>query len=87
MKTDLIGRSIKEGDTVLIISVNNSGSFNRTSKYKIGKVVGFTEEMVVIKQKEITNNFGNNISEEGYDEKTTRKFGRNLVVLSSPTDT
>ena len=83
MKLDLLGREINIGDTVVLYSAKSGNSRGTSPDFFMGKVVGFTAQMVVITQKRISRNLEDNLSDEGYGDKPIRKYPESLIVYSS----
>lgn len=83
MMKDLLGKEINIGDKVILqLSISGNKRFS-TTEFVIGKVVEFTEKMVVLQFKKIVEgDFESNMLDDNYEEKLVKRYPNSIIVYS-----
>ena len=83
MMKDLLGKEINIGDKVILqLSISGNKRFS-TTEFVIGKVVEFTEKMVVLQFKKIKEgDFESNMLDDNYEEKLVKRYPNSIIVYS-----
>lgn len=83
MMKDLLGKEINIGDkAILQLSISGNKRFS-TTEFVIGKVVEFTEKMVVLQFKKIKEgDFESNMLDDNYEEKLVKRYPNSIIVYS-----
>ena len=80
---DAIGNEINIGDIVILQLTTGGNKRYSTSKLAIGKVVRFTEKLVVLQYKHIdTGHLKNNMLDSNYEPNLIKRYPNNIIIYS-----
>lgn len=78
---DAIGNEINIGDIIILQLTTGGNKRYSTSKLAIGKVVRFTEKLVVLQYKHIdAGNLKSNMLDSNYEPDLIRRYPNSIII-------